>query len=94
MQPSVRFVRTRRWETYFGERKNNSDHGRGITIFHDDRIVIGYFKNGHARIGNYIDIHRDGSFDVREKYKKDGGICFRGTNYKTNGTEMKYGLEW
>jgi hypothetical protein len=77
----------------FGELKEkNRLHGRGIKIWNDGPIYIGYFEDGYLSTGNFINIYSDGRFEVGEKcYKKDGDgerkmRRMRGTEYKTNGT--------
>ncbi len=73
--------------TYFGEmNRDNTLHGRGIFIFNDGRILIGFVDNGECT-GNYITIRNDGYFEVGEIYLKDGDECMRGTRYNTDGIE-------
>ncbi len=75
----------------FGEMNaNNNLHGRGICIYPDGYIHIGYWNNGDLAPGKYIHIFSKGKFDVGELYLKDGKSCWRGTNYKVDGTSKKY----
>lgn len=53
---------------YFGEINGNRLEGKGIKIFNDSRIDIGYFNDG-AISGNYIRIYLDGLFSVGEFYR-------------------------
>ncbi len=75
----------------FGEvDENNRLHGRGIRIYNNaGNIYIGYYERGHLSTGNYIRIWRNGRFEVRERYRKDGKIWNRGTLYYKNGKEEK-----
>ena len=76
----------------FGElNENNRLHGRGIEIWIWGAIEIGYYEN-NSRTGNGIKIWSDGMFRVGEFYRKDGRRWERGTQYNTDGTEMKYDL--
>ncbi len=78
-------------DTYFGEiNKNNRPHGRGLRIYNNGHITIGYFQNGFRSTGNYIDIDSDGEFRVGEFYFKDGLECRRGTLYRVDGSEKEY----
>ncbi len=83
-----------RWHGYemfshlFGEvNENNRMNGRGIDIYNDDRISIGYFEDGSKSTGNYIIIYSSGKFDVGEIYNNDGERCDRCTTFETNGSE-------
>ncbi len=77
---------------YYGEvNKSGKEHGRGIKIWNVGEIRIGYFENGVDSTGNYIHISSNGVFTVGEKYYKDGVRGSRGTHYRTNGNEEKYG---
>ncbi len=59
--------------TQFGEFNQDNDlHGRGIQIWNDGEIWIGYYEKGGLSTGNYIYIRYDGVFWVGEKYLKDG----------------------
>ncbi len=54
--------------TYFGElNRDKKEHGKGILLYIDGSIYLGYFANGHYAAGSYIHILRDGSFDVGRK---------------------------
>jgi hypothetical protein len=77
---------------YYGEvNADGEEHGRGIQIWNDGDIWIGYFENGVWSTGNYIRIWDDGDkFEVGEYYMKDGREWNRYTEYKTNGTVLKY----
>ncbi len=78
-------------ETYFGELDEyNQAHGRGIKIWNDGTIQIGYFEDGYYSTGHYIHILSDGEFEVGEYYVEDRVRRRRCTWYKTNGTEEKY----
>jgi hypothetical protein len=75
--------------TYYGELvKNNKPNGRGIRIYNDGAIRIGYFENEGYTTGNYIWIFSDGGFIVGELL--DGGRSDRGTTYWTDGTVEEY----
>ena len=55
------------------ENENNRLNGRGIHIYNDGRILIGYFdEDDELSTGNYIKISRYGDFFVGERYEKDG----------------------
>ncbi len=44
---------------YYGELNANSEaHGRGISIYNDGRIWIGYFEDGWLSTGNFIQIDK------------------------------------
>ncbi len=78
----------------FGEvNENNILHGRGIRIWNDGTIFIGYGEDGRLCTGNEITIYPDGWFDVGETYIKDGKKWKRFTRYMTDGTEEKYGFD-
>ncbi len=77
----------------FGEvNANNRMHGRGIKIWKDGGISIGYYENGLLSTGNYINILHYGKFRVGEYYTKDGIEMVRGTRYMTDGKEEKYDI--
>ncbi len=90
MQPNpLRYYSDSGLTKNFGEHKeDNEENGRGIRIFNNGDICIGYFENGRL-IGNLIAINSDGTFYVGENYLKDGRILWRGTQYKTDGSELK-----
>ncbi len=48
---------------YIGEwsQETKMPHGRGIRIYQDGAIHIGYFDDGQAP-GNYINIYKNGEF--------------------------------
>jgi hypothetical protein len=69
---------------------DGKEHGRGIGLFDDNTIQIGYYENGGFTTGNYIWIDSDGDFQVGERYMKDGKRLRRGTGYYTNGDEEQY----
>ncbi len=76
---------------YYGEvNESGEEHGRGIKIWNDGDIWIGYFDNGWYYTGNYIDIRSNGTFYVGEMYLKDEEKWERGTQYDTDGTEEQY----
>ena len=77
---------------YFGEWSETTQkpHGRGIVIDSDGVIYIQYFHNSVSAPGNFIKIQNDGDVDVGEVYLKDGKICFRGTQYNTDGKSIKF----
>ncbi len=77
---------------YHGEiNENGYEHGRGIEIWYDDQITIGYFDDDDYKgTGNYIQISVDGVFRVGERYMKDGDKWVRGTQYNLDGTEEQY----
>ncbi len=78
----------------FGEHNEaNKVHGRGIRIFSDGTIRIGYYNNGERAPGtNYISIWGSGRLEVGECYlDEDGERCYRGTRYKTDGTSIEFG---
>ncbi len=54
---------------YYGEVNAGNRHGRGISIFNNGVIHIGYFENGGCATGNYIYIYPDGKFQVGEYYE-------------------------
>ncbi len=49
-------------DTYFGEINKNNRTGRGIKIWNDGFIYIGYFENGFVGTGHYIHIYSNGNF--------------------------------
>ncbi len=70
---------------------NNKLHGRGIRIWGDGGIHIGYWNDGDRAPGNYIKIYWDGkNFDVAECYLKEDTKRYRGTSYNVNGTTEKF----
>ncbi len=80
---------------YYGElNAGGYPHGRGIEIFNNGTIVIGYYENGDHSTGNYITILSDSGFRVGEVYFEDGDEWRRGTEYKKNGIEEKYDKEY
>ncbi len=75
----------------FGEvNEDNRLQGRGIEIYTNGLIYIGYWQNGSLSTGNYITISKDGWFKVGEEYFKDGKRRDRGTWYYTDGKEKHY----
>ncbi len=91
MQPNSLRYKDYKVPCGFGEVNEDNDlHGRGIQIYWNGRIDIGYFKDGELSTGNYISIWSDGLFQVGEIYEKDGEKWRRGTQYDTDGTEIKY----
>ena len=73
----------------FGEMNHiNNLHGRGIYMFFQGSIRIGYFNNKWSAPGNFIEIYSDGDVDVGQKYQKYGEIFSRGTRYKADGTSV------
>ncbi len=67
---------------YIGE--HNSDNylqGRGIYIYSDGGIGIGYRNKGWVAPGNFISIKSDGDVDVGECYLKDGKRWNKCTRY-------------
>jgi hypothetical protein len=86
MQPNPLSWYSNYSEIEFGEvNEKNRLHGRGIGIWNDGFIGIGYFENGKLSTGKYITIFYTGSFKVGECYMKDRERWFRYTQYKTNG---------
>ncbi len=66
MRPSAKFFFHDKYGTDYGELdEHNNLHGRGIFIFNDGRILIGFVDNGEWT-GNYIKIYNDGWFQVGE----------------------------
>ena len=80
--------------TYFGELdESNEPHGRGIFIYNDGGIRIGYWWNDSWGTGGHIYTDKNGYFEVSEVYEKEEGKRkkgWRGTLYSTDGTEEKY----
>ena len=73
-------------DCYIGERNgNNKIQGKGICIYSDGTIRIGYFDNGGFALGNYLNIFSDGSFTVGEKYMLNGKKKTQCTQYDTDG---------
>ena len=99
MRPSASFYKEVPLEDgthcpYFGEsNEDNIPHGRGIEIWNDGLIEIGYWKNGF-HTGNCIRIFSDGEFQVVEYYEEDeeDGVAERvkGKMYMTDGTEDEF----
>ncbi len=89
MQPnSIDFCDGSGWG--FGEvNEDNKLHGRGIEMWNGD-IRIGYWQNGDLSTGHYIYIRSNGDFLVGDMYYEDGNIGWRGTTFRTNGTEEAY----
>ncbi len=82
------------WGKYYGEvDADGKGHCRGILIWNNGRITIGYFENDDVSTGNYITIYWNGEFRVGKYYTKDGVSWERGTQYYTNGKEEKYDEE-
>ncbi len=76
---------------YYGElNADGKEHGRGIIIFNNGYLDIGYYEDGYRSTGNYIIIYSDGVFGVAESYMRDGKRWYRCTQYKTDGTERPY----
>ena len=70
--------------------EDNKLHGRGMNNYYNGIIGIGYYKDGECATGNYLEIWSDGNFEVGECYLKDGKLCYRGTQYKTDGTTEEF----
>jgi hypothetical protein len=80
-------------------------HGRGILIWNNGCITIGYFKDDKGSNGNLITIisygrnfqvgkvFYGGNFQVGEIYFKDGVKWSRGTQYNSDGTEEKFDFD-
>jgi hypothetical protein len=67
MRPDVEFFYVDSCETRVGELNENNDlHGRGIYLYFNAEITIGYWLKGGLSIGHYIDISSDGMFSVAE----------------------------
>ncbi len=65
-------TKTKLYIEYYGElNKSGYEHGRGIKIWNDGLIYIGYSENGLFSTGNFR-ILSDGSFQVGDIYMKDG----------------------
>ncbi len=80
---------------YFGElNADGNPHGRGIHIFDDGKIGIGYFEDDWWSTGNYIRIESGGVFRVGEFYMKDGVRWERGTEYYYDGSKEQYDKKW
>ena len=76
---------------YIGElNSNNEHHGKGIMIYTSGNISIGYWNNGLPAPGNYFVIKNDGEFLVGEFYSKEGKKWRKGTEYHTDGKQIKY----
>jgi hypothetical protein len=93
MQPNpMKFMKLTDFDrSIFGELdEDNRLHGRGIKLWNDGAIFIGYYQNGEWSTGNFIYIHDDGVFEVGEYYRKDGEVRERYTRYMTDGTEWQY----
>ncbi len=87
-------TKTDSYDKYYGELNADGEtHGRGICIFNNGSIIIGYFQDDDWSTGNYIYIASDGVFEVGEAYEKEGKKWERGTEYKTNGSEEQYDKE-
>ncbi len=65
-------------------------HGRGIFIWGEARIYIGYWEDGDYSPGPYIRVYSEGKLRVGEIYMKDGVRWKRGTEYNTDGIEWQY----
>ncbi len=77
---------------HFGEtNKDNKLHGRGIRIWYEGNIYIGYFNNGYYAPGKFINIYMSGEFEVGEIYLKDGQQRNKSTQYDTKGLASKFG---
>ncbi len=69
---------------------NNNLHGRGIFIWSNGNIQIGYFHNDRDAPGNFIYINSSGNVDVGEIYMKAGNNRKKYTSYRTDGTTEKF----
>jgi hypothetical protein len=69
-------------------------HGRGIFIWGEARIYIGYWEDGDYSPGPYFRVFLDNWFRVGELYMKNGVRWKRGTQYNQDGTEEQYDQEW
>ncbi len=56
MRPHAQFFKQDEDITDFGEFEEDRLHGRGIGIYDDGAIIIGYCENGFWSTGNYIQI--------------------------------------
>ncbi len=67
-------------------------HGRGIRIFSDGDIFIGYYdRDGFTAPGtNYINILSCGNVDVGQIYMKDGKRWNKWTRYFTDGATKEF----
>ncbi len=92
LQPNpLRYAEREEYHTDFGEiNEDNKLEGRGIKIWNDGFIGIGYYEDGWPSTGNFIIIYRDGNFQVGEVYMREGSRCSRGTWYLTDGTEEQF----
>ena len=80
--------------SYLGEwnRETWLPNGRGVYIYNNGEIWIGYFNNRWAAPGNYVEIKGKGEFVVGEYYKlEDESLQSRYTEYKSDGTTEKHG---
>ncbi len=70
---SLHQAKTESYGKYYGEvNKSGDEHGRGIRIWDDGTITIGYHKNGDWGTGKCIEILSNGWFRVGEIYQKEG----------------------
>ena len=78
---------------YIGEwcAQTDKPNGRGIAIFGNGEIWIGYYKDGDVAAGNYIFIYSNGWFNLGEYYfDANGRLKDRFTCYYADGTSRKY----
>ena len=76
-------------QRYFGEWSTDTKkpHGRGIYFYENGQIYIGFYNHGERAPGSYIYIYEDSRLRVGTWQKNsDGKKCYKGTEYKTNGT--------
>lgn len=65
----------------------NNPKSRGMRIYSNGNIDVGYWNHRHNAPGNYIYIYKEGIFHVGECYRdKNGDLGYRGIQYKTDGT--------
>lgn len=75
----------------------NKPHGRGIYIqlasakISYDVISILYFDEGYTTMhGNFVMIYDNSSFRVGNRYKENGAMKTKGTNYDSDGSISKF----
>ena len=81
--------------TYIGEWsfETKKPHGRGIRIYDNGNIRIGYRKNGDITLGKYVDVWPKGRVAVGEWYQGMHQITTnRGTEFLQDGSEREYGV--
>ena len=91
VQPSHLHTTISTWGKFIGEQINlDAKYCRGINIYSDGRISIGYYLKSSPAPGNYIWINGDGRFKVGKYYGSIETLGYKGTEYKTDGTTQEY----